>query len=292
MIASLSRKVRFIHAMGLSYLVSRLVATVSAPTVAVAKHLREFCGTGLEIGGPSAIFRADGLLPVYPIAAKVDNITYSSRTRWEGAVTAGSTFRFDDAKAPGTQYILDSDGVSALPVETYDFVLSSHMLEHTSNPLKMLDQWKKLLRRDGRLLLVLPHKEGTFDHRRPVTRLAHLQEDRRNDVGEDDDTHIAEILQLHDLRRDPEQASREDFERWIRDNATHRGAHHHVFDVRLAIEMLDSVGFQIVDVTTARPCHIILLAKRPADRQVDNSVFLRSDASAYRASAFSCDRRT
>ena len=48
--------------------------------------------------------------------------------------------------------------------------------------------------------LVVPHKDKTFDHNRPVTSLNHLEEDLDNDVDEDDLTHLPEILELHDLR--------------------------------------------------------------------------------------------
>jgi len=43
-----------------------------------------------------------------------------------------------------------------------------------------------VLGRGGMLVLVVPHPKRTFDHRRPVTTMAHLLEDERGETGEDD----------------------------------------------------------------------------------------------------------
>src|SRR5258708_4116488 len=62
---------------------------------------------GLEIGGPSEIFKRDGTLPIYPLAASIDNCNYTDQTLWEGEITAGATFVFDSSKSCGQQYIRD-----------------------------------------------------------------------------------------------------------------------------------------------------------------------------------------
>jgi hypothetical protein len=53
------------------------------------------------------------------------------------------------------------------------------------------------------MLLIVPHKDKTFDHNRPVSSLNHLVEDLENGVGENDLTHLPEIFELHDLKQDP-----------------------------------------------------------------------------------------
>ena len=165
------------------------------------------------------------------------------------------------------------------------------MLEHTANPLRAMHEWRRLLKVEGKLLLILPHRDGSFDHRRPITTLAHLVDDFEQDRGEDDTTHLREILDLHDLRRDPEQASMADFEKWIRANETNRGAHHHVFDINLSVQMLTQAGFQVSGVQASMPFHICLLAaKLPANQEVNNERFLRSGEQAYRSSPFPTDR--
>ena len=73
--------------------------------------------------------------------------------------------------------------LKALPSK-YQCILSSHVLEHLSNPLKTLECWKQNLIEPGFLLAVVPYKENTFDHRRPITSFNHLLEDYDADTTE------------------------------------------------------------------------------------------------------------
>src|SRR4030066_877772 len=151
---------------------------------------------GIEIGGPSQIFSANGLFPVYPIAGNLDNCNFGGVTVWEGDIKEGQTFRFDRNKPAGRQYVVEATAMECIPSSNYDFVLSSHVLEHTANPILALSEWARLLKDQGLLVLLLPHKEGTFDHRRPVTTLQHLIADFDAGMAEDDLTHMPEIMAL------------------------------------------------------------------------------------------------
>jgi SAM-dependent methyltransferase len=230
--------------------------------------------TALEIGGPSAVFGRFGLLPVYQLAASVDNCNFARRTVWEGAVMAGLTFRFNRRRPLGRQYIAEAADLTFIPHSTYDVVISSHTLEHVANPLKALNEWVRVLNTNGLLILVLPHRDGTFDHRRPMTTIEHLLEDLKNDVGEEDLTHLEEILALHDLARDPRAGDFSAFAHRSKRNVENRCLHHHVFDTRLAIEVVHHVGLQILAVEVVRPYHIFLVArKQPASETLDNERF-------------------
>lgn len=277
--------------MGLPYWVYRVRLAMGDSMRVMTQHLKLFNGRGLEFGGSSAVFQTTGIFPAYTVAQSVDNVTFSTSTLWEGQLKAGNNFVFDPVKSPGEQFILEREGLRSLPDASYDFVLSSHMLEHTANPLGLLQHWKRLLKPGGHLMLILPHRDGSFDHHRPVTALAHLVDDFRRNQGEDDRTHLDEILQFHDLARDPNQASRATLKTWIGSNARNRGAHHHVFDLQLGVQMLTEAGFQLVDLQAAMPMHIVLLARRPADAlPVDNRVFLPGRHQAYWQSPFKSDR--
>lgn len=199
-------------------------------------------GRGIEIGGPSGLFSS--ILPLYSLAAEVDNANYATETLWG----SGSTTHIREA-------------TNLYGLGAYDFVLSCHMLEHTANPIKALHEWHRVLRPRGLLVLVVPDKERTFDHRRPVTTLGHVLDDYRNNTGEDDQTHIPEVLELHDLKRDPYAGSREAFEARCKDNLKHRGVHHHVFGIRLVQGMLDSTGYRVRSLERVRPFHIIAVAE-------------------------------
>lgn len=246
---------------------------------------------GLELGGPSYIFSSAGLFPVYRTAGRIDQSNFDKRTLWDGNLTAEERWLRSEACRGDERIIAEATNLSAIPSGAYDFILSSHMLEHSANPLQALAEWKRVTKPGGALMLVLPHKDGTFDHRRPVTTLSHLFEDFERHVGEDDLTHVTEILQLHDLSLDPPAGTHEQFAARCRRNFENRGMHHHVFDTRLAIEVVDAAGYQIVAVEAARPCHIAVLARNSITSPAANQQFLDGRGQHLTSSPFPSDRR-
>jgi SAM-dependent methyltransferase len=204
---------------------------------------------GVEVGGPSALFKT--VLPVYEFVGRLDGVNFSTQTIWEGRLESGENFNYYKNRT-GHQFIADATDLGELASESRDFLLSSNCLEHVANPLKALIEWKRVIRPGGALILVLPNKESNFDHRRPFTTFEHLLDDFNGGVGEDDLTHLDEILALHDLPMDPPAGDLEHFRQRSLKNFENRTLHHHVFDVPLIEKMLDYVGFEILDVTTTR----------------------------------------
>lgn len=188
-------------------------------------------GDGLEIGGPSKIFQADGALPVYRVVNSVRQIQFLR---------------------PSQGVILENEGSS------YDFVLSSHMIEHCANPLLALKEWRRVLKTDGALLLVLPDASKTFDHKRPVTTFTHLVEDLSK--GESDLTHVEEALALQDRTHWTFPRNDNDWESLYRRNLETRQLHHHVFDMNLACSAVAYAGFHIEVTEHVHPFHLVILA--------------------------------
>ncbi len=245
---------------------------------------------GMEIGGPSRIFTSRGIFPVYPIAGRLDNCNFGGKTVWEGDIEEGQTFRFDRNKPAGRQYVGEATAMECIPSASYDFVLSSHVLEHTANPILALSEWVRLLKDQGTLVLVLPHREGTFDHRRPVTTLQHLIADFNTGMTEDDLTHMPEIMALHDLERDPQAGDPLAFRARSERNFENRCFHHHVFDTQLAVGLVDHMGLQIRAVEAIRPMHILIVAQKTADGALPvNAAYLGGLAQYRRTSPFSSD---
>ena len=246
--------------------------------------------SGLELGGPSTQFDRRGLLPLYDAVASLDNVNFGNRTLWEGDLSDGTPFRAG-GRTTGRQFIAEATHLPDVADESYDFVLSCHMLEHTANPLKALHEWRRVLRPGGTFVLMLPHRDGTFDHRRPVTTLEHIRADFEADRGEDDLTHLPEVLALHDRRRDPYAGDRDAFVQRSSENLKHRALHHHVFDADLVARMLDAAQFQLIAVESQRPNHVIAVAAKPQNgTQVDNQDFLSERAGYRRISPFPSDR--
>jgi SAM-dependent methyltransferase len=177
--------------------------------------------------------------------------------------THDQKYRFSEQKIPGKVIIADGSDLLSVPDKSYDFVLSSHNLEHFANPVKALKEWKRVTRPGGALVLVLPHYHMTFDHRRMPTPVDHMFEDYTKSVSEGDTTHISEVLQLHDLEMDGTLKTHTLEELRIRsiNNLSNRALHHHVFDEFNSIELLKRVGLEILVVERALPYHLVILSR-------------------------------
>lgn len=247
--------------------------------------------SGLEIGGPSRIFGKSGILPIYPTIANLDGCNFSRTTIWEGKIEEGMTYRYHKNKK-GYQFICDAVDLGVIQSKTYDFVLSSHTIEHIANPFRAISEWLRVLKDNGILLLVVPHRDGTFDHNRPITSLSHLIEDFEKNIKEDDLAHQREILELHDLNLDPPAGDIESFRKRSMNNYENRCLHHHVFDTELVVEVFNYFNLQILSVNVVLPCHIIIMGRKVLSKEIiDNDAFSGRDAEYRRNSPFPSDKR-
>ncbi|MFI5037024.1 MAG: methyltransferase domain-containing protein [Solirubrobacterales bacterium] len=207
----------------------------------------------LEPGGPSALFGRLGVSPVYSRLASLDTLDYAERTLWSGSSQVDIE--------PRRRLIGEAGRLEEVPDDAYDALLVSHVFEHLANPLGALGEWQRVVRPGGHLLLVVPHRDGTFDHRRPVTSLEHMREDADLGTGEDDLTHLEEVLALHDLERDPGAPNREVFEQRCRENPSTRAMHHHVFVSRTVLETCRATGLEVLLLRPKLPCNIVCLCR-------------------------------
>lgn len=236
----------------------------------------------LEVGGPSAVFQASGLLPVYPVLDGADGLQWAAETAWH-TLDAGAPYA-PDGTPTGVLRIVEGTTLAGVEDARYDVVMSSHVIEHLANPLGALAAWRRVTRPGGHLLMVAPHGEGTFDHRRPVTTLEHLRADRDADTGEDDLTHLDETLLLHDRARDADDAP---FEAWAqprRENPSTRLLHHHVFTTASLAALLREAGLELVAAEVRYPHDIYLLGRWSAEGAPDPV------PAALRSSPFKRDR--
>lgn len=214
---------------------------------------------GIEIGGPTILFGLKGCFPVYLFAERIDGVNFSNETIWEGKIQQGNNYEYYKNKT-GYQYIAEATDLQKIPGKAYDFVLSSHSLEHVANPIKALKEWFRLLKKDGKLILVLPDKRYTFDHKRNYTTYEHLIADYANNTNENDTTHFEEILTKHD--ETIAGVSYEDCKLALSDNFAQRCAHHHVFSFEVTKQILEYAGFKVLSQTTIPPFHMITVATK------------------------------
>jgi SAM-dependent methyltransferase len=155
---------------------------------------------------------------------------------------------------PGSRHpdiLSDSERFEAIANGTFDFVVANHVLEHVTDPIGALAEWHRILKPDGLLLLSLPDKRYTFDHRRSRTPLAHLEADHRSSADPQvrNECHLLEWAE-HVERLTPGSAA---FDDWVSDQRRKGFAvHNHVWVLQDLIDLLEhlrdryGIAFQLV----------------------------------------------
>jgi len=76
----------------------------------------------------------------------------------------------------------------------WDFVVSSHVIEHFWDPVKALNEWLRVIKPGGYVFIIAPHKERTFDKDRERTTLTELLDRHSGKIpppGEDIHSHYS-----------------------------------------------------------------------------------------------------
>ena len=124
----------------------------------------------------------------------------------------------------------------SLPLRDLDFIIASHVLEHLPSPLKALKAWYEALRSGGILLLKVPDKRFTFDHKRERTPLKHLIEEYEDPSRIDVQAHYADWVE----RVNGKEAHSAEFEQKLRSlMAQNYSIHYHVWIDRDISEVLE-----------------------------------------------------
>ncbi|MEO7634578.1 MAG: methyltransferase domain-containing protein [Sphingomicrobium sp.] len=210
--------------------------------------LRQYClGHGIEIGaGPNPY-------------CSPSNTVFLDRSTSNAHGTASADIVADCAQVP-------------LPDASFDFVFSSHCLEHVQNTILTLNEWLRLLRPGGSLFLILPHADRTLDRHRARTTLDHHIRDFETLGDEPDRSHFAEMesgwRQLDDLG-EWEALHRKiwkaDFWDWDF-RLTNDNFHFHVWTQDEMIRILHYLGLEILTVeerVRERGDSFIVIARKP-----------------------------
>lgn len=75
-----------------------------------------------------------------------------------------------------------------LPLEdnSVDFVINSHVIEHFFDPIKAIKEWMRVIKPNGYLFIIVPHKMRIFDENRPITTLQELIDRHEGRINPDD----------------------------------------------------------------------------------------------------------
>lgn len=88
---------------------------------------------------------------------------------------------------------LDVNGLATVPDRSLDAVIACHVIEHLANPIAALREFERVLRHQGRLVLVVPDRNVTFDCVRQPTPLAHVLAKFHQGVTQVEDEDIREF---------------------------------------------------------------------------------------------------
>jgi hypothetical protein len=198
--------------------------------------------TGVEIGGPSET----GAI-IYRSATQMDNVIFSRETVWSSH--SSSVYNYYPGKT-GNVIINDAVNITNVGDAAYDFIFSSHCLEHIANPIKALKEWLRIIKTGGHVILILPEKTRCFDHKREVSKFSTLLSQYEKNVGEDDLSTLPEILKNHDLAMDPPAGDLGSFTRRSLDNYNNRCLHHYVYSPELLAEICKYLGCEFIYTVT------------------------------------------
>ena len=159
-----------------------------------------------------------------------------------------------DSESERLGFLIDPDllsdfhNIGELPDNSYDWVISSHVIEHLENPIKALLGSHKVLKTEGYIYSVLPLYTQTFDKNREVTSLQHLIDDYESNKVGADWVHIDEFIRNYDCESD--LVFKGDRQKWL-DNfklKPERHTHYHVFDLALVFAMHGYCGFKCINI--------------------------------------------
>lgn len=144
-------------------------------------------GAGIEIGALHRPFP----VPATVTVRHLDRLT-TEQLRDEYPELAAEPF------AP-VELVDDGETLTTLPDASEDFVIASHVLEHTQDPIGTLQAHLRVLRPGGIELLALPDRGQGIDERRAPTTLEHLLADHADSGAGSRAAHYAEWAELVDV---------------------------------------------------------------------------------------------
>jgi SAM-dependent methyltransferase len=193
---------------------------------------------GVEIGGPSFT----GRTIIYENAISIDNVIFSNNTIWSNHT---DVYNYYNGKT-GRVIINDAVNISCVQNDCYDFCFSSHSLEHIANPLKAINEWLRIIKNGGYIIIIVPEKSVCFDHKRNYSEFSTLLSQYEKNVGEDDLSTLPEILMNHDLSMDPPAGDLGSFTKRSLDNFNNRCLHHYVYNDNLLIEICNYFNCEFI----------------------------------------------
>ena len=68
----------------------------------------------------------------------------------------------------------DAETLATVENGKYDFVIAAHVIEHMKNPIQAIENWLRVVKKGGKVYLVIPDKRASFDKMRVRTSFGAL----------------------------------------------------------------------------------------------------------------------
>jgi SAM-dependent methyltransferase len=194
-------------------------------------------GRGIEIG--------PGISPQVLPAENVE-VRYLERSPiedWELLYNKSGKYTITDAQRKlFPRYIIgDAQRLDIIEDESLDFIFSSHVFEHFTNPLGTLEIWHRKIRSGGHIVGVVPEAHNCFDILQPLSKEEQWLEEYSLDVRDYQDRHYQKWCRFTQPWASPEHLKKSGF-----------AIHAHFYNPRsfgrlleLAIEQLGYRNFHV-----------------------------------------------
>ena len=86
-----------------------------------------------------------------------------------------------DAKKIQLPDIVDqAETLNTIKDQSFDFLIASHVLEHTQDVLYSIENWLRVVKNGGLVFITIPNMCATFDSNRSLTTFEHFLQEYRN----------------------------------------------------------------------------------------------------------------
>eukprot|EP00635_Sarcinochrysidales_sp_CCMP3193_P001449 CAMPEP_0118909518 /NCGR_PEP_ID=MMETSP1166-20130328/12061_1 /TAXON_ID=1104430 /ORGANISM="Chrysoreinhardia sp, Strain CCMP3193" /LENGTH=297 /DNA_ID=CAMNT_0006848955 /DNA_START=40 /DNA_END=933 /DNA_ORIENTATION=- len=229
----------------------------------------EDSGRALEIGGPTDFVRGLYTLPwaSFDVANLAQAPQLTKHRATNGAPIRDGALFYVDGQPRGR--LVEVDGVD-LDIDSgaLDVVLAFHTLEHFPQPLTALREWRRVLRRGGALVIIVPYAPATYDHAVPPSTFYDLLLDDHLDDPTHLEARVRAYAALVNRSRgyacdDTPQPGHIDNDASFATAALNAPCHHwHVWNFALLEDVMACLGFRISHMALLDNWHQFIFAEK------------------------------
>jgi len=173
-------------------------------------------------------------------------------------------------------YVTDGFSLEGVEKGWFDFLIANHVLEHSPNPIKVLENWLSVLKVGGILYFALPEIDHYFDKGRKLTTLEHLLKDyefynRLGDrpIGDHNLDHYKEWVAISNYNITKIKYSNGEHETLVNNlNNEQAEIHFHTFNYDSIINLLNYLesnlleNIEILEITQPKKGEIISICRK------------------------------